>query len=600
MVEWRKTMDWSTRTVSDKFRVERYKIRDLILYYIDGTLIVNRRYQRKLVWGMRDKQLLIDSLLQQIPLPALLISTYDIPDGIDGVHEIVDGVQRISAIVSFCLGEFGVKYKGELCYFDPEANIDTRGLKRENDSRLILRENYLPLDVCKRLERQELAVIETGQDDDTVNLIFSRINSTGRKISSQDLRQSSATGEFADVVRRIASDVRMDNTYSDHVCLSDIKQISVGDKKLGYGVDLDSTFWRRHDILINTAVIESGDEEVIETLIASKFIPGFKKTKDSLDDLYHQGTKRYKEIEECIKSYDKCRLEESFKKVFDIIDMIFDSVNSNFSEYLFKVKRTRNKDKCFGVLFLAIERLLSDGYFVEDYEAIAISLRKSSAIFDKIVREDNTSYVLAEDDIETFYRVLKPACSIENRFVNNEFVEEIEKRLGYSKFERQMTEFKIGLSSFDSKKFNPNTIMKVSRALVAMANVSEPNEEGLIIVGVADTFDSYRKWKNEYNATGFVCGQHCITGIEEEAEKMFGSIDNYIREVRKKISAQQITDELKEYVLEHFETVNFYGRTLLVFKVKSVPGSHYEDEKFVRHGNESTSVKGNMNSMSLF
>lgn len=54
--------------------------------------------------------------------------------------------------------------------------------------------------VCKRLERQELAVIETGQDDDTVNLIFSRINSTGRKISSQDLRQSSATGDFEKVI----------------------------------------------------------------------------------------------------------------------------------------------------------------------------------------------------------------------------------------------------------------------------------------------------------------------------------------------------------------------------------------------------------------
>ena len=163
-----------------------------------------------------------------------------------------------------------------------------------------------------------------------------------------------------------------------------------------------------------------------------------------------------------------------------------------------------------------------------------------------------------------------------------------------------MTEFKIGLSNFDSKKFNPNTIMKVYRALVAMANVSEPSEEGLIIVGVADTFDSYRKWKHEYNATGFVCGQHCITGIEEEAEKIFDSIDNYIREVRKKISAQKITDELKNYVLEHFETVNFYGRTLLVFRVKSVPGSHYGDEKFIQHGNESTSVKGSMNSMSLF
>lgn len=593
-------MDWSTRTVSDKFRVERYKIRDLILYYLDGTLFVNRRYQRKLVWSLNDKQLLIDSLLQQIPLPALLISTYDVPDGIDDVHEVVDGVQRISSIVSFCLGEFGVMYNGKLCYFDPEANIDTRGLKREHDPRLILREDYLPLGMCKMLEKQELAVIETGQDDSTVNLIFSRINSTGRKISSQDLRQSSATGEFADVVRRIASDIRMDNTYSDHICLSDIKQISVGNKELGYGVDLDSTFWRRHDILINTAVIESGDEEVIETLIASRFIPGFKKTKNSLDNLYKQGTKLFDKIEEYVKTYDKYRLEDSFKKVFDTIDMIFDSVNSNFSEYLFKIKKTKNKDKCFGVMFLALERLMNDGYIIEDYEAVAKSLKKSSAIFDKIVKENNTSYVLAEDDIEMLYRVLKPACGIKSRFVNNELTDDIEKRLSYSKFERQMTEFKVGLSNFDSKKFNPHAIMKVSRSLVAMANVSEPKEEGLIIVGIADTFDSYEKWKNEYNTTGFICSQHYVTGIEEEAEKMFGGVDNYIREVRKKISAQTISDDLRNYVLEHFETVNFYGRTLLVFRVKSILGSRYENGKFVRQGNESTSVKGEVNSMSLF
>ena len=81
---------------------------------------------------------------------------------------------------------------------------------------------------------------------------------------------------------------------------------------------------------------------------------------------------------------------------------------------------------------------------------------------------------------------------------------------------------------------------------------------------------------------------------------MFAGTDNYIREVRKKILAQPISSKLKEYVLEHFETVNFYGRTLLVFRVKSIPGSLYDGEKFVRHGNESTSVKGNMNSMSLF
>jgi uncharacterized protein with ParB-like and HNH nuclease domain len=42
--------------------------------YRDGKLIVNRRYQRKLVWSLEEKRKLIDSILQDYPVPLILLA----------------------------------------------------------------------------------------------------------------------------------------------------------------------------------------------------------------------------------------------------------------------------------------------------------------------------------------------------------------------------------------------------------------------------------------------------------------------------------------------------------------------------------------------
>jgi uncharacterized protein with ParB-like and HNH nuclease domain len=52
----------------------------------DGTLIVNRQYQRKLVWTISEKQRLIDSILRDYSLGPIL--------------EVIDGMQRLNAIFS--------------------------------------------------------------------------------------------------------------------------------------------------------------------------------------------------------------------------------------------------------------------------------------------------------------------------------------------------------------------------------------------------------------------------------------------------------------------------------------------------------------------
>lgn len=45
--------------MSKELRVDRYTVNDIIVSYLEDQFYVNRRYQRRLVWGLKEKQLLI-------------------------------------------------------------------------------------------------------------------------------------------------------------------------------------------------------------------------------------------------------------------------------------------------------------------------------------------------------------------------------------------------------------------------------------------------------------------------------------------------------------------------------------------------------------
>ena len=586
-------MNWSKRTVNDKIGVEKLTVNDIFLYYLDDKLYVNRRYQRKLVWETREKRLLIDSMLKKIPLPAVFIANYDIPGELDDVLEIVDGMQRLNAIVSFLLGEFEVEYDGKMCYFDPMAYPETGNMYLSKDPRLLRHEdaNFLPKSVCVEFYRYQLSVIVTGQDDSMIDLIFSRINSTGKKISSQDLRQSAAVGDFPDLVRRIASNVRQDNTYSDHICFCDIPKISVGSKQQGYGVDIETVFWRRHDLINEPNIKESKDEEIIETLLATVLLKDFKKSKDNLDCLYEQGSKLNMLIETEMNKIGKEELEDSFKQVFDLFDMIFDSVNSNFSAYLFKKKNTKNKDECFKVMFLTLYQLLSEGYVVVDHRQVAERIQASGYVFDKLTRTGRVDYSAIAKYVKDLYLLIKPCFTKAVSAISNDMVNQIDKRLGYSKIESQMTEFKIGISDFKSDTVNQKVIDSIAQTLVGMSNTSYGSQDGLLVIGIADNINSYKDWHNAFGDYAIVRNQHYVPGIQKEAEKLFGSVDIYYRKLREYITAQPISEKLKEYILETFEPVDYHDVQLIVFKSKNMGEIRlYDGTKFVRQSSETIKV----------
>ena len=70
--------------------------------YRNGTLVVNRRYQRKLVWSVEEKKKLIHSILCDYPVPLLLFAERP---GTEQV-EVIDGLQRLNAIFSYIENRF--------------------------------------------------------------------------------------------------------------------------------------------------------------------------------------------------------------------------------------------------------------------------------------------------------------------------------------------------------------------------------------------------------------------------------------------------------------------------------------------------------------
>ena len=121
-------------STSTELTVLGQSLQNLYTQYARETFVVNRRYQRKLVWGVEEKQSLIDSVRSSLPIPLVLLAE---SGSNESRLEIIDGLQRMNAIFSFIENEF--PYDGY--YFDLETLADTK--LRRDDGRLVQREPVL-------------------------------------------------------------------------------------------------------------------------------------------------------------------------------------------------------------------------------------------------------------------------------------------------------------------------------------------------------------------------------------------------------------------------------------------------------------------------
>ncbi|MGE6435047.1 DUF262 domain-containing protein [Shewanella baltica] len=173
-------------------------------------LEINPEFQRGSVWSDAAKVMLIDSILNEIPMPKILVSK-KIVNG--STHRIIiDGQQRTKTILSFLNNEFKLKppYQGDMLdkYFEDFSEA-------EKDKFLSYQIDF---NESKGLTEQEL------------RNVYSRLNKYTFALNKQELRRADFPGDFLTLSEDLASIDDFDDmrlfTAANRRRLNDIEYVS--------------------------------------------------------------------------------------------------------------------------------------------------------------------------------------------------------------------------------------------------------------------------------------------------------------------------------------------------------------------------------------
>lgn len=286
----------------------------------EGEIDLSPDFQRGFVWtDITRKSRLIESLLLRIPVPAFYFSQDE-----NGLFQVVDGVQRLTVINSFMNNEFRLK------------NLE---YLKECNGKWFKNEKYKNSDnldgvYTRRIKQTQLFVnIIDPQTPGRVKYdIFKRINTGGKALNNQEIRNCLANKRTRDLLRELAKSKNF----------------------------LEAT---RGSI----SSTRMADEELVLRFVAFYLIDNKKSTvseyKGGMDLLLD-------ETVELLNLADVELLVDVRKKFFAAMDNAF---------YLFGDRAFRKANYINKALFLGVSRVLSK-YTIEDVE------KKNRA---KIVEEMN-------------------------------------------------------------------------------------------------------------------------------------------------------------------------------------------------------------------
>ena len=149
-------------------------------------------YQRKSgVWSEDKKSFLIDSILQNYPVPAIFLRPCVDNDTGKTVYDVVDGKQRLEAIVDFIENRIALTtYFAEDDFID-DANLETASEIAGLTFAEIKKRNKSFPDYIKQFWTYALNIEYLyEQKEDLVATVFDRLNRNGEPLTRQELRNA--------------------------------------------------------------------------------------------------------------------------------------------------------------------------------------------------------------------------------------------------------------------------------------------------------------------------------------------------------------------------------------------------------------------------
>lgn len=550
--------------------------------------IVNRRYQRKLVWTLDEKRRFIDSIINGYPVPIVLLAERKMAAG-PSQFEIIDGMQRLNAVFGFIENEYSVNGK----FFDLNTMAETKAML---DKGLIVQcEPMLERDACVQVASYTvpLSIYEFAGDGD-VDEVFRRINSGGRKLSRQELRIAGSTGHFAQAVRYIASKVRGDVSASDELPLNEMKKISITNRELPYGIDVDEVFWIKQGVLTKEQVRESRDEEIIADILAYMLLePKPPSRSEVLDDFfgYSEGEGQQQRHEQIELATQKVTIEvvtADFQRVLDQLKITLNRAGRSLGQLLLGEQPPR-APRYFQVVFLALHKLMVvQNQEVTDQDQLIKLLDGSGAKINvpeggRWGAEDRQSLVNGAAGM--YSAAFGPSKGYDPAQVR--WITQMENILTQSYTEQAAYDFKQGFLRLDGKHaFDEDSFGKILKTLAGIANIRK-GVRGYVLVGVADTDADAKRVTQIYGVDARPFERFFITGVEHEANALGKSLDDLFMELTTRIKNSALSEPLRDYVARNVKAVRYYDKTVFVFEAQAQEEpSNFNGLFYVRHGNK--------------
>ncbi|MCC5972645.1 MAG: DUF262 domain-containing protein [Rubellimicrobium sp.] len=219
-----------------------------------GELELSPPFQRNAVWTRKQQSYLIDTIIRGFPIPELYMQDKTSSDGSEK-SVVVDGQQRVRAVLGFVLGEYALE--------GDDVDKAWRGRKFDELSEAERRAIFGYKFVAR--------ILPESLDDEGIRRIFSRLNKNVVALTEQELRNSTYWGGFISAVQRISDDI---------------------------------PYWSEAAIFTANEVRRMGDQEFISELLIA-WMHGPQNKKDKLDHFYQLYEEEFEDADYAFEVFSK-------------------------------------------------------------------------------------------------------------------------------------------------------------------------------------------------------------------------------------------------------------------------------------------------------